>query len=296
MLHQPKLGFAFIPQKASIEQVDDYIKDIKEKFPESYILLSAMPMNGSVMDINNPFLDFVTVTRQKEGLVKRFPPLLSRAWEQGLDHLFVNIRILTYPVKTFVDYINKCLEKYPVADLVIAEPRLNPLDDTFQQAISNPKVRQRLLVDNFINFTLTQARDKERGYKNVNAGMFDLRLTEDVMKAVQTVKRDNDDSSLICPRIYWHIFNYYENLIVRTLPVSEVNFYELGFALDKALSEIDYILRLVENRGIRSPKPDKNLLTYTVSEFFANCKYVRDWKKDSDETWFQDNVISKLKR
>jgi hypothetical protein len=295
MPRQPKLGFAFIPQKANETQVDNYIKRVKEEYPASYILLSALSLNDCAADINKSFLDFVTVARRKEGIVKRFPPLLSKAWEEGVDRLFVNIRILTYPVETFLDYVKRNSEKYPAADLVIAEPRFMPKDAAFQEVIANMKVRRRLLVDNFINFTLTQARDGERGYMNVNAGMFSLRLTEDVMRALQTVRRDNNDSSLICPRIAWHIFNHYDNLVVRTLPVGEVNFYELGFSQEKALGEVDYIFRLVENRGVRS-STDKSLLMQTASDFFAKCEYVRSWKNDSDVTWFQNNIVDKLRR
>ncbi len=283
-----RIGFAFIPQKATEKQVDDYIVRVKEAFPNCYVLLSAMLINGYVIDINKPFLDFITITKQKEGLVKRYPPLLAKAWEEGLNYLFFNIRILAYPVETFISFVRNAMSKYPVADLVIAEPRLDPMDQEFREAISNTNTRRRILVDTFLNFTLTQARDGARDYKNVNAGTFGLRLTDEVMKALQSVKRD-EDSTLICPRMAWHISNYYDNLTVKTLSVSDVHISELGFDLERALSEIRYVVKLVGNRGMGF------VINSTVSDFFATCEQVRDWKNNADENWFWEVIVGKLK-
>lgn len=282
-----KLGFAFIPQKANEAQVDEYIRCVKKAFPDCYVLLSAMLINGHAIDINKPFLDFVTVSRKKEGLVRRYPPLLTKAWEDGLTHLFFNIRILAYPVETFISFVKNALNKYPAADLIIAEPTLNPLSEDFKKAILLERVRRRLLVDTFINYALTQARDKDKDYRNDNAGMFGLRLTDDTMKALQSVKRD-EDSSLICPRMAWHIFNYYNNLPIRALPVCGINLAELGFSLEKAMSEIRYIIKLIGNRGMSFS------INGAVSDFFATCVPVRAWKNTADEEWFWRTIVSKL--
>lgn len=286
-----KIGFAFIPQKATEAQVDEYLQEVKKYFPACVTMVSALPINGSPPNMDKPFLDIVRYSRERQGLVARFYPLLGEAKAAGLDYLVANIRMLTYPAPTFLDFAVQSLTAYPAADLVIGEPQFDakPGSD-FHRALDDNAVRQRLLADTFINFVLSSAAEIRRNYMNMNAGMFCIRVeSRDVLHRLQGVRiQKYTDSALVCPLIAWHLLRAGDR--VEQVPVRGAKVDELTFNLEKAISEIEAVFQLIRGDGIPL------VLSERVSDFFAVCEAVRFWAETADKEWFSNNIVGRLKK
>jgi hypothetical protein len=282
-----KLGFAFMPRKATEQEVDDYLKRMYETFPDCTIMLSALHLNDVSFDINKPFLHFVTACRHRHDLVARYYALIAQARVEGLDYLVFNLGLKRYPADVFAAFAREAQTAYPAADLVIGEPHIDdtgPASD-FAQAIGQEKVRQRLLVDSFINFALARALDRD--YANFNAGVFAIRTKKDVVKTLLSVEH-YEDSTLVCPQIVWHLDR--AGFLVRKLTVRSISLHHLGFNLQKAIREINYILKLMAASGRQM------LLAEAVDSFFATCEFVRQWVAPKDIEWFWSVVVEGLRK
>lgn len=282
-----KLGFAFMPRKATEQEVDDYLRRICELFPDCTIMLSALQLNAASFDINKPFLHFVTACRRRHDLVARYYALMAQARVEELDYLVFNLGLKRYPVDVLAAFAREAQTAYPMADLVIGEPRIDdtgPASD-FAQAINRERVRQRLLVDSFINFALARALDRD--YANFNAGVFAIRIKKDLVKTLLGVEH-YEDSTLVCPQIVWHLDR--AGFSVQKLAVRNISLHHLGFNLQRAIREINYILKLMAASGVQAS------LAETVGDFFATCEFIRQWVAPKDTEWFWSVIVEELRK
>lgn len=296
-----KIGVALTPQKATEEQVDEFIQDLKARIPNAVILISVLPINGKIPNIDKPFLDNIVVSREKCGLVERCYSLLTFAKTKGLDYLFYDIRLKTYPISELIAFIQETLVSHQTADMVIAEPQLGEKriagffepSPAFTKAITSEKIRQRLLTDTFINFVLSSAlcgHNQKMEYHNVTAGVFGVNTRQlDIVHRLITIDIERyRDSTLICPLIRWFLNG--QEAEVRHIDVENAHIGELGFDLAKAVNEVDAVFTMIEREG------NALSLTDMVNKYFADCQQVRFWKMEDDEKWFREIFVGALRK
>lgn len=284
-----KIAFAFMPQKATEKQVDDYLQDVKKAFPDSVAMISALRINGYIADINKPFLNFATSDQEKLNLLFRYYLLLERAMRGQADYLFANLGILRYPFDVFADFVRNAIHLPPSTHLIIAEPLIDMRHPGLGKALENVKIRQRLLTDSFINFFLSETLHVN--YANINAGMFGIRLTREVLRALRSTEND-EDTSLVCPRIYWRLRGAETNFEIRKMMVDKIDLQNLGFSAEKAISEINYIYRM----SAKTFGGDNLSVMKMADDFFSKCEFIRHWAGIVDREWFIDRIALEVKK
>jgi len=278
------LGIAFIPQKATEEEVDNYAQAMVREFPDCTIMLSALRVNGYNADINKPFLNYVTSSKRKHGLVGRFYPLIAQARVEELDYLFCVLGMKRYPVKIAADFIGESMQRHQLSHLIIGEPVIDLSGSDFETAIDKQAVRRRLLSDSFINYIVSVGLDMS--YTNINAGIFGIRTKKDVVQALLGVEY-YEDGSLVCPQVAWHLSR--SGYAVQKLRVKSVYLNELGFNLEKAVSEVNYVFTMTAASGKHF------FVAATADNFLADCVFTRKWATTADRDWFWRDIVEPLK-
>lgn len=282
MQNQFKLGFAFFPRKATVEQTDAYIKMVYEAFPECITLLSALQINDNAPEIdvkNKPYITYITDSKLMQDLMARGYILLAAARTFELDYLFFNSGMLRYSAETFIQFVKQSIEMCPVKALVIGEPPILRPESDGLQTIDKQAVRWRLITDSFINYVICRALDKQ--ISNVNAGVFRVRTSKDVLKELMCVPH-YEDNTLLCPQLLWHLHYQFGS---ENLQIKNINLAQLGFNLEKAVKETVFIFILAADTG--KHKKIEELAT----DFLAPGGPCSRWICQSDKDWFWDIFI-----
>lgn len=292
-----KIGLALIPQKATVSQIDKYLIELKELFPQATTMVSVLPIDGTTPDTNKPFLDVPVYGFGGAGLIWRALRILKVAQEKGLDTVYFNIRPLTFPAKSFANLVYEGTVRHLADELVIAEPQIMKLVGSgfvrpslaFMKVLETPNARYRALVSFFINFILSDLMGT--GEQNYDAGMFGIRMQADIMDRLFLGEWwQHDDGGLVCPFIRWRCHKMTREVSVKNVPITEFCGDQLGFNLDKALEEIEQLYRFVDCDGVNAKFYD------LANMFFSDCVQVRFWAVQPDKDWFHEIFISSLKQ
>jgi len=284
-----KLGFALVPRKPSIEEIVKYCNCLYEAYPDAPILIAMQERDGEDMEQlrRSPNVDLFT-TKGKLGVVGYGYDLMAHARAMEINYLFFNTGLWRYDVETFVKFIKdsgRCIGN--TAHLIIGVPPIlhpNKSDQIDLQQLEKPAIRQRLLVDLFLNYAVTTALDI--GFTNINAGMFAVK--REAIKHLMGVT-NYDDSSLLCSQIFWHTHRSDNNFTIKEVGVCKLQLENLGFDIKKAVDEIKFIFLARQSVG---KWVDPSAL---VASFFAAKKDWNRWVKEVvDEDWFHDTLIPKI--
>jgi len=299
-----KIGFALIPQKETIEEIQSFLEGLKKSFPDAKILLSTLQVNPEYSDpkhlanlLANPYITFATLCKIKQDLVARAYNFLDPARTLELDYLIFNTGVLRYDLDTTKHFVSLCQE-LPFPDIIFGEPPiLNPGKLTFNEkgrkvheaqveALKIQKVRQRLVIDTLINSILTKPNED---YRNINAGLFCLKTTKDVLRRLTSVQR-YEDSSLVCSQMAWHLgrLGFTED----SVPVNDIKLDTLGFNLEKAVNEVQFVIDMV----CSSSGCGVAVLAEKVGDLFHKQTFYNRWISSADEEWFYEVVVPRLRK
>jgi len=287
-----KIGFALLPQKATMEQTQVFLQELKEHFPNAATLVSTLQISDGYSDPqvkNNPYVTFATSCNVRQDLVARAFILLAVARTMELDYLVFNTDILRYDLEATRQFVDQAGNMLPHLDIVFGEPPIfNPYSREFRPeditALEISKVRYRLLVDTLINSILSR-----NGYSNINAGIFCLKTSRSVLRTLSAVQH-YEDSSLVCSQMAWHL--RLNNFRIGSVPVQDIKLGTLGFNLDKAVAEINFVMNMVGN----SLGGKSIVLADKVSDLFHKQTHFNRWVSRADEEWFYEVVVPSLRK
>lgn len=292
-----KIGLALIPQKATVEQIDKYLIDLKELFPTATTMVSVLPIDGVMPDTNKPFLDVPVYGFRGAGPIWRALRILKVAQEKKLDTVYINIRPITFPAKSFASLIYEGIVRHLATELVIAEPQIMKIvgngfvrsSPAFSKVLETPSARFRALTSFFINFILSNLMGTDE--QNYDAGMFGIQMRADIVERLFLGEWwKYDDGGLVCPFIRWRLHKMTREISIKNVPVAEFCGDQLGFNMDKAVEEIEQLYRFVNCDGANANFYD------LANRFFSDCRQVRFWAEKRDRDWFCEIFISALKQ
>ncbi len=297
MQKQLKLGFVIVPKKATEEEVGVYLRELKDRFPNCVTMVSALPVNGYAPGINVPFLDSVIFNQHKQGVSSRCYEFLTHMRSKELDYMFFNLATKRYSVEVFEKFVRCALREKLRADLVIGSPILDQssssnAEQLLDVPIGTSKIKQRMLVDTFINYVLSKKSDRSR-CMNVNSCMFGIRHTRSLLNTLLCVD-DYDDSSLVCSQFAWHLSRTEDSCEIHPIRVDNIDLTQLGFSLERSVAEIGYIFKMIRRFGVGINAKEM------VGQFFApwqpdNWGYRPRWiRPQPDSDWFYTNIAPRI--
>lgn len=285
-------AFAFLPRKSSVADIVAYVEELAPSFPKAKMMVATGERPGEDFGLfhKNEKFSVIHTTRERLDLVAGGYCLMETAVRLKIDWLFFNLGTMRYDVNTFAAFVSQAWDFKNTACMVFGvPPLLTPNSQLEEQvAIQDPKVRWRLLVDLFINYTLSVALD--RPFMNMNAGVLGVsRKAMEYLLSIPSARRD-DDSSLLCPQMLWHLIRSQSAFEIKQIPVSSIRLEGLGFNMQKAVREVVFVLN-ERGRVGKSMTPRQ-----MADDFFSVREYWNRWVTPTDQEKFYLELIPKVEK
>jgi len=292
-MQKPELGFALIPRKPTVNEIVEYVKALGEKYPEAPVLIGMNQRPNENMETLRKLPNVALLTSpQKLGVVAFGYCLMAQARAMEIENLYFNMGIWRYDIETLADFevqSRKYRNLGAKVHLVMGVPpilRPEHFNETEIIALRHSAVRKRLLVDLFLNYAFTTALYMD--FTNINAGMFYAK--KEAIKHLLSIG-EYDDSSLLCPQMFWHLKRSDNNYTIRSLPVKKIELGSLGFNEDKAINEIKFVC--LERQKVGEWKLPRIL----AANFFSEKAFWNRWfDRSRDEIWFFEVLIPKVNK